>query len=206
MLENKRQGFPTEHSVYSLSSNELCTFVTRFYAFHAGLVSERESQMATEPESTGERSATTCPGKREHHQRRRTPVCGLSVCHTGGQQQPASFRRRSSSSPPRPNHADTQLRRLVLATPFTVPSTIQFLQTAPHHVARGGNIKCTYEIFSNFMRVGTSTARHSHGRYTRLVGTNSQQFDVSVVITGTVFGPSYCIHTPRVFRVLLHSS
>jgi len=146
------------------SSKERCTLVTRFYAVHTGLVPEREGQMAAEPQSAGERSASTCPGQREQHHRRGTPIGGLSLCYPGGQQQSASFRRSSPSSPPRPNHADPRLRRPVLAIPFTVLSTIQFLQTTPHHVARGGNLQCTYEILSNFVTVAAWYARHSYDR------------------------------------------
>jgi len=122
--------------------------------------------MATEPESAGERSTSTCPGQREQHHRRGTPIGRLSLCYPGGQQQPASFRRGSPSSPPRPNHADPRLRWPVLATPFTVLSTIQFLQTTPHHVERGGNLQCTYEILSNFVTVAAWYARHSYDRQT----------------------------------------
>jgi hypothetical protein len=105
--------------------------VTSFYTVHAGLVPEREGQMATEHQSAGERSAGRCTGQREQHYRRRTPLGGLSLRYPGRQQQLASLRRRSPSPPPRPNHADPRLRRPVLATPFTVLSTIQFLQTTP---------------------------------------------------------------------------
>ena len=120
--------------------------------------------MATEPQSAGGRSAGTCPGQREQHHRRGTPIGGLSLRHPGGQQQPSSLRRGSPSPPPRPNHADPRLRRPVLATPFTVLSTIQFLQTTPRHVARGGNLQCTYEILSNSVTVAAWYARHSYDR------------------------------------------
>lgn len=129
LIQKEEISLPCRTVSLFASSKERRILVTQFYVVHAGLVPECEGQVATKPESTREWSATISSGERQQHQRRGTPIGGLSLGHPGGQQQSTSLRRGSPSPPPpRPNDADPQLRRPILATPFTVLSTIQFLK------------------------------------------------------------------------------
>jgi hypothetical protein len=109
------------HPHCAVGPKERNDYVMWFATVHAGVVPECESQVEAQPHATGDWPAATGGGKHQQHHPRGAPLCGLRLSHPGRQQQPAALRRDSPSPPSRPDNADPQLRRPVLATPITAP-------------------------------------------------------------------------------------